>query len=149
MNEKIENDLARENLVISNNFKRIKAYIIDDFLISFIVIIAFYDSITNESDILVVIEKINSAVTSIILLKVAYQAIFIYLYGATIGKMLAKITTISVSDLAKPSLNQAIIRAVVRIFSEMFFYFGFIWAFFNPLKQTWHDKVAKTVVIDV
>ena len=148
MNEKLENDLARENLSIASSFKRAKAYVIDDLLISLIVFIAFYDTISNENDILIILQTINSAVISIMFLKIAYQILFIYMYGATIGKMFCKIITVSTLDLAKPSFNQAVIRSVIRIFSEALFYFGFIIAFLNPYKQTWHDKLAKTIVID-
>jgi len=44
---------------------------------------------------------------------------------------------------------QSLLRATVRIFSEMFFYFGFFWAFTNEFKQTWQDKIGRTIVIDV
>ena len=40
------------------------------------------------------------------------------------------------------------IRAVMRVVSEILFYFGFVVAFFSPLKLTWHDKFAKTLVVD-
>ena len=148
MNEKLENDLARENLTIANNFSRVKAYIIDDLLISLIVFAAFYDTLSSEGDIIGVLQTINSAVVWIMVLKIAYQILFIYMYGATVGKMFSGIVTVSVLDLAKPSFNQAVMRSVMRIFSEAFFYFGFVVAFLNPYKQTWHDKLAKTIVID-
>ena len=133
---------------IANNFKRAKAYVIDDLLISLIVFVAFYDTLSNEGDVIAILQTINSAVIWVMFLKIAYQILFIYMYGATVGKMFSGIVTVSVFDLAKPSFNQAVIRSIIRIFSEAFFYFGFIVALLNPCKQTWHDKLAKTIVID-
>ncbi len=92
---------------------------------------------------------INTSFYYVVLLKIIYQTFFVWQYGATPGKMFLKIQIIDRNIFEKPSFISALNRAVVRIFSEMFFYLGFIWAFLNPLKETWHDKLAKTLVIDV
>jgi uncharacterized RDD family membrane protein YckC len=148
MDEKLERDLYRENLSIAPTSKRIKAYVIDEVLISLIVFAAFWDKLANEEDFLVVMETINSLFFVIIGLKIAYQTLFVHLYGATIGKIVTRTLVVAYDDFSKPTLMAAFMRATVRIFSEMFFYFGFAWAFFNDEKQTWHDKSARTLVID-
>lgn len=63
--------------------------------------------------------------------------------------MALKLACIEVSYLDKPNLGSSFLRAVMRNLSEWAFCLGFLWAFGNEARQTWHDKLAKTVVIDV
>ncbi|MCF6173268.1 MAG: RDD family protein [Campylobacteraceae bacterium] len=77
-----------------------------------------------------------------------YQAFFVWAYGATPGKMLLKIRVISTVDLGNPNMIYSINRSLIRIVSESLFYIGFLWAFTNPKRETWHDKVAKTLVVN-
>ncbi len=69
-------------------------------------------------------------------------------YGATLGKIIMKIQIVEASTLSTPSFTSAFNRAVFRIFSELFLYLGFLWGTMNPLRQTWHDKTARTLVVD-
>lgn len=149
MDEKLERDLTREGLSIAGTSKRIKAYAIDELLITLIIIIAFWDSFANEEDIETVIRTINSLFWVVLGLKVIYQTLFVYLYGATIGKIVTRCMVVGYDDFAKPTLLASFMRANGRIASEMIFYIGFIWAFLNEERQTWHDKLAKTLVLDV
>lgn len=82
-------------------------------------------------------------------LKVLYQSFFVWMYGATPGKMVAKIRVMYVYDMDNPSLGYAAIRSVIRVFSESIFYLGFAWALMNPKRESWHDKAAKTLVVNV
>lgn len=81
-------------------------------------------------------------------LNIAYQTFFVWMYGATLGKIAMKIKVISMGDLDKPSFLFALSRASVRIVSEVLFYLGFVWAMMNPKRETWHDKISNTLVID-
>ncbi|MGA0863347.1 MAG: RDD family protein [Ilumatobacteraceae bacterium] len=38
-------------------------------------------------------------------------------------------------------------RALVRLVSEFVLYLGYLWMLWDPKRQTWHDKVAKSIVI--
>jgi len=69
-------------------------------------------------------------------------------YGASLGKIAMKIRVIEIETLQKPNVIVSLNRAIVRVISEMFFYLGFIWGMMDPSKQTWHDKSAKTLVVD-
>ena len=60
-----------------------------------------------------------------------------------------KIVCVDIDLLDKPGLLNSLTRSLVRIISENAFFLGFAWAFSNPLFQTWQDKAAKTVVINV
>ena len=52
------------------------------------------------------------------------------------------------ATLDTPMILSAFNRAVFRVVSEMIFYLGFLWGMMDPLRQTWHDKTARTVVVD-
>ena len=43
--------------------------------------------------------------------------------------------------------TDALIRAIGYNVSAMLFGLGFLWAFFDRNKQSWHDKMARTYVV--
>ena len=149
MDEKLERDLIREGLSIAGSAKRIKAYVIDEVLITLIIMAAFWDSFAHEENIEVVIQTINSLFFVVIGLKVVYHTLFVYLYGASLGKIITRCIVVGYDDFSKPGFVAAFVRANGRIVSEMIFYIGFIWALMNEERQTWHDKMARTLVLDV
>ncbi|PCJ43200.1 MAG: RDD family protein [Moraxellaceae bacterium] len=67
--------------------------------------------------------------------------------SATPGKMVVKAVIVNAADLQRPSKGQLILRYVGYYVSLLVFGLGFIWAAFDPKKQAWHDKIAKTLVI--
>jgi len=74
---------------------------------------------------------------------------FTYFHGATgrtPGKMLLGLKVYS-TEGKKISFGIAFLRAVGTIISSIPLNLGFIWAAFDGRKQTWHDKIAGTVVI--
>ena len=146
--EELLDNLKRENLSLSPIFKRAFAFIIDDFLISMIVFIAFYEQVAKSATPEEVIMTINALFPYIILLKIAYQTFFVWQYGATLGKMALKIRIVDEKSFDNLDFKNSFLRAVVRIVSESLFYLGFLWGILSPTKQTWHDKVAKSLVID-
>ncbi len=146
--EEILKNLQRENLTLSPIFKRAIAFIIDDFLISMIIFIAFYTQISKASTPEEVIITINTLFPYIILLKIIYQTFFVWQYGATLGKMAVKIRVVDEKSFDNLDLKNSFLRAVVRIVSESLFYLGFVWGILSPTKQTWHDKAAKSLVLD-
>ncbi len=81
-------------------------------------------------------------------MKIIYQAFFVMNYGASIGKIVMKIRVLEIQTLDNPSVLSALNRGIFRVVSEMFFYLGFLWGMLNPEHQTWHDKTAKTLVVD-
>ena len=129
--------------------QRIKAFIIDDLAITFIVMIMMWEQISvSHGDFLTVLTLLNNAFVQIIILKFVYQTFFIWYYGATLGKMVSKIRVIDFEHLGKVSLLNAILRSMGRILSEMVFYIGFFVAFYTNSKQTFHDKMGKTLVVN-
>ena len=138
-----------DNLQISLPKKRVGAFVIDDIVISFLFLAIFWSQIST----LTTPEEINLFLTNnfltIILIKVLYHTFFVWQGGMTLGKYFMKIKVVSIGSGDTPPLHLALLRALLRIVSETFFYLGFIMAFFNPMVQTLHDKLSGCVVVDV
>jgi len=67
--------------------------------------------------------------------------------GATPGKMLIKATIVDEKTLQSPSTKQLFIRYWAYLLSALPLMLGYFWAGWDKKKQTWHDKLAHTVVI--
>ncbi|MBD3823173.1 MAG: RDD family protein [Epsilonproteobacteria bacterium] len=148
MNEEIEDILHRENIVLADTQKRGAAFFIDELLLSFLLILALWDSFSHANNVEEIINLTNTFVLEYIVVKIVYQTFFVMQYGATIGKMLFKIRVIEIQTLQNPSFLSALNRSIFRVVSELLFYLGFLWGVFDPARQTWHDKTAKTLVVN-
>ena len=146
--EKIIELLEHENITLSSINSRAWAYFVDEILVTFLFAFIYWDTFKLAQTPEATMNLVNSLVSQVILLKVLYHAFFIWYSGATVGKMLFKIKVISIDDFEKPLLFKSILRSFVRIASETIFYLGFLWALFNPTKQTWHDYAAGTLVVN-
>ncbi len=138
------------DLQLASMRSRAFAYVIDDFLITILVMVAFWDNIaalSSDPDAMMEFIK-NDLVMPLILIKIFYQTFFIWYYGATIGKIVAKIRVIDANDWNRVSVFSSFLRAVGRIISEMFFYIGFLIGFFNEGRKTFHDITGKTLVVN-
>lgn len=82
------------------------------------------------------------------LLFIAYFTYFLGLNGRTPGKKLLGLQVVSVEG-HPISFGTAFLRSVGYLVSSLLFTIplGYIWAAFDKRKQTWHDKIAGTVVI--
>ena len=138
-----------EGITLATIKSRAWAYTIDEVLISVLFMIIFFGKIPEDASYEQTLNLLNSLFSYVILLKIIYQTFFVWYYGATPGKIMLKIKVISTIDLENPAFIYALNRAVVRIISESLFYIGFLWALTNPKRETWHDKVAKTLVVNV
>ncbi|HAW59480.1 MAG TPA: RDD family protein, partial [Bacteroidales bacterium] len=146
--EELIEKFERENISLATLQKRGFAYAIDEILISVLFAFIYIDQIPQTASTEEMIEMINGLFFYVVLLKVIYQTFFVWMYGATLGRIAMKIRVISTEDLEKPSLLLSLSRASFRIISESIFYLGFVWAALNPKRETWHDKVANTLVVN-
>jgi len=64
------------------------------------------------------------------------------------GKFLFKIKIVDAETGLKPAMGQKISRIIGSNLSLLVIGLGFLWMFVDHRKQTWHDKIAETVVID-
>lgn len=148
MSDEILKKLNIEGMEVASASKRMLSYAIDEVLLSILFVVAYWNSFTLSDDFEQTVTMVSSLSLQLAILKILYQTFFIWFYGATIGKIICKIICIDVVMLSKPKLSVALLRAIFRIISESLLYLGFVWAFGNELRQTWHDKIAKTVVIN-
>ncbi|NLC27420.1 MAG: RDD family protein [Campylobacteraceae bacterium] len=146
--EELVENFERENITLASISARTKAFVIDEVLVSLLFVLAYWSQFSQSEDIEQTMIIMNSMVVYAVGIKIIYQSLFVWMYGATLGKMAVKIRVIYIYDLANPGAFQSALRSVVRVFSESFFYLGFIWAMLNPKRETWHDKVARTLVIN-
>lgn len=147
-NEDLIEKFETENITLAPISKRALAYFIDELLISVLFAFIYLDQMPDNTTMEENIQIINSLFMYIVLLKVVYQTFFVWMYGATLGKIFLKIRVISTLDLENPTLLLSLSRASIRIISESLFYLGFLWAALNPKRETWHDKVANTLVVN-
>jgi uncharacterized RDD family membrane protein YckC len=66
--------------------------------------------------------------------------------GTTVGGVVVQLRVVR-QDGQKITFPMALVRLLVGVFSMMVFFVGFLWIAWDPEKQSWHDKVAGTVVV--
>ena len=85
-------------------------------------------------------------------IQIVMPAIFAVLFwkfrGATPGKMLFDARIVDARTLGAPSTGQLIGRYFAYILSILPLMLGFLWIAFDKRKQGFHDKLARTVVIE-
>jgi len=78
---------------------------------------------------------------------------FIYFTGSsgqTLGKKALKIKVIKTETNQAPGYVSAFLREVVgKFLSMVIFFLGYFWMIWDKEKQTWHDKIAGTLVVKV
>ncbi|CAM2814738.1 RDD family protein [Helicobacter burdigaliensis] len=148
--ESIEETLEREEIQVAPLYKRVLAYLVDDFLITLIFLGIYWEEFQAIKGNQEAFISLLSSVTMIwYIILIAYNTIFIALYGANIGHMVVKIRVIEGGLLDKPSWQQAFLRALFKALSKMLLWLPFLLAFENPLRKTLHDRVAKTLVVNL
>lgn len=148
MNDELEKRLHHEEITLAPNNKRAVAFFIDEILLSFVLIIALWDSFVQAASTEEIILLTNSFVLEFMIMKIIYQSFFVMQYGATLGKLAMKIRVIEIKTLNNPNVLVALNRGIIRVISEMLLYLGFLWGILNPARQTWHDLSAKTLVVN-
>lgn len=80
------------------------------------------------------------------LLGLGYSVWMLSTYSATVGMMILKIKITKESG-GKLTYKDAVLRYFASILSAVVLLIGYLWMLWDPKKQTWHDKLAKTVVV--
>ena len=68
-------------------------------------------------------------------------------FAATPGKLLLGLRVVDAQTFERMTLRQATKRFFSFILSAAPLFLGFLWSNFNKRCQTWHDKIAGTVVV--
>lgn len=141
--------MNNQDLELASISRRIFAFLIDEILVTVLVYLVFWDSLiassTNVEDLAVVVAGL---LIPVLIIKFLYQTVFIWYYGATVGKIILKIRTIDYNHFGRVSLSNSIIRSAGRIASEYFLYIGYIVALLTEGRQTFHDKIGRTLVVN-
>lgn len=139
-----------ENLQLASMRSRALGYVIDDLLVTVIIMAIFWENIlavSHDMNAMMLLMK-TDLVVPLLMLKIIYHTFFVWYYGATIGKIIVKIRVIDANSWGRVSMFSSFLRAVGRIFSEMFFYVGFLIGFFNDGRRTFHDITGKSLVVN-
>ena len=67
--------------------------------------------------------------------------------GQTVGKRALGIRVIDFGGGGPIGFGRALIRYIGRLPSALVFGIGYLWMLWDPERQTWHDKLANTVVV--
>ncbi len=115
-------------------------------LVPIAVIFVVLSALVRSNDLIVLmINFVHSLVNIIILF--GYQIYFIGSKGQTPGKMIMKVKVLKLDTKAVPGYMTAFVRDLVKNFISSILLLGYITAFNDPQKRTWHDKIAGTVVV--
>lgn len=148
MDDRLDSLLQREEISLASIRNRTVAFGVDELLLTIVVTIILWDSIAQAQSYEQIIALTNSFLLEYMSIKIVYQTFFVMQYGATLGKILMKIRIVEKDHLGNPGFLSAFNRAVFRVVSELLFYLGFVWGMMDPYRRTWHDRSAKTLVID-
>jgi uncharacterized RDD family membrane protein YckC len=69
--------------------------------------------------------------------------------GQTVGKRVMSIRVIDFSSGGSIGYGRALVRWIGRILSGIVCLLGYLWMLWDREKQTWHDKIANTVVVPI
>jgi uncharacterized RDD family membrane protein YckC len=82
---------------------------------------------------------------------VVSAAYFTYLHatpaGQTVGNRVCGIRVVDVRGGGNLDYGRALIRFLMSYVSGVVIALGYLWMLWDPLRQTWHDKVANSVVV--
>jgi uncharacterized RDD family membrane protein YckC len=67
--------------------------------------------------------------------------------GQTLGKKALNIRVVDYATGGPLGYGKAFLRYIGRIASQVVCYLGYLWMIWDKEKQTWHDKIAGTVVV--
>lgn len=67
--------------------------------------------------------------------------------GQTLGKKAVGIRVYDLRNGGPIGYGRAFVRWIGRIVSTVVIFIGYLWMLWDPQKQTWHDKMAGSVVV--
>jgi uncharacterized RDD family membrane protein YckC len=71
------------------------------------------------------------------------------LSGQTVGKRALGIRVVDLPTGGPIGFSRGVLRYFARILSTVVFLLGYFWMLWDAEKQTWHDKIAGSVVVPV
>lgn len=126
--------------------KRVGAYLIDAVIIVGILVVLFLAGLVSDTTGTFVLFGLF-AVASVV-----YKPVMEGARGQTVGKMAVGIKVVRAADAGPIGYGEAFLRwliAAVIGFVPFGTLVDLLWPLWDRYKQTLHDKVAKTIVVDV
>jgi uncharacterized RDD family membrane protein YckC len=122
----------------SGFWRRFAAYLLDQIILAIPVVIV----------VLIVDQTVGNVVSFALTL-----AYFTYFEGGptgqTLGKQALGIRVIDFKVGGPIGYGRGLLRTIARLLSGLVLFLGYLWMLWDPEKQTWHDKIAGTVVVPV
>ncbi len=82
------------------------------------------------------------------LLGPVYYVVMTVIYGATLGKKVMNIRVKKDGQERNLNWGEGILREIIgKFLSAIVLLLGYLWMLWDPKKQTWHDKLAGSVVV--
>ncbi len=134
--------IAGQTLVLASPLRRAGAFTIDFFLRYLILQVMLAILGVPSSDVTV------NVFVGAQLWASGWNVIF-FTQGWTPGARVMRIRIVRLSDGSAPGLRAGVVRSAGVVLSEVVFLLGYLWAFWDVRRQTWHDKFAGTVVVEV
>jgi len=140
--------------------KRWLAIVIDGFIVAIATVLLLFaggalaplDAAMASADEAAVSEALsnfqsNTLTVNLLVSAVYNVALMVWFNGRTLGKMMLRLRVVKKHGGAITILD-ALLRNVFGYMISQIFLLGYLWALFDTEKQTWHDKMAGTVVIE-
>ncbi len=89
----------------------------------------------------------NAASGTGVILGILYYTYFEGSSGQTLGKKALGIRVVDIAGGGSIGFGRAFIRYIGRIVSAIPLLLGYFWMLWDKEKQTWHDKFARSVVV--
>lgn len=130
-----------DGVVYASFFERFLASLIDGILVGVVIgLLGSLFGFTNSSE--------QANFNPFAILGWVYYVLMTYKYGFTLGKKAMKIRVQKIDTGENLTIIDAILREIVGKFVSGFvLLLGYFWMLWDPKKQTWHDKIAKSVVV--
>ena len=133
---------------VAPNSKRVWSFTIDSMLANLLYVAIVYDQIVllKTPEEIIGFARETSWILAVI--NILYHTFFTWQNGKTLGKHIMKIKVVTIGDGTLLPFSASLLRALVRVVDEALFYIGFLPAFFSPTRQTLHDRVSRSVVVN-
>ncbi len=140
--------------------KRWLAIVIDGFIVAIATVLLLFaggalaplDAAMASADAAVLSEAFanfqsNTLTVNLLVSAVYNVALMVAFNGQTLGKLILRLRVVKKKG-GRITILDALLRNVFGYMISQIFLLGYLWALFDAEKQTWHDKMAGTVVVE-
>lgn len=149
----IASPVAASQVIYASFWRRFGAALIDGVIVYFIgfvigFVIGFIAGFTGNSAKTGIFNTLNILIS--LLIGEFYYIYLIGKFGQTLGKKWLRVKVIKIGTDEVPGYFKAFLRdGVGKILSAIILLLGYFWMLWDSQKQTWHDKIAGTIVVKI